>query len=86
MYGANPAMSINTIPATGSAIADMSRSIGAFTCEIATRNTSTTTNFEKIRARTKLAHFANQPRVTSQFAPANAIGPRSGAAPCGSAG
>ena len=69
-------MNISTIPATGSAMEARSRSIGALTWVMATRNTRTTTNLEKISASTKLAHLENHPLVTSQPAPARAIGPR----------
>ena len=74
MYGANAAMNINTIPAIGSAIEERSRSIGALTWLMATKNTTTITSFEKIRARTNDAHFPNHPFVASQEAPERAIG------------
>src|SRR5690625_2655590 len=74
MYGANAAMNINTMPAIGSAIDDRSRSIGALTWLIATRNTITITSFEKISASTKLAHFPNHPFVASHEDPDSAIG------------
>src|SRR5271155_3781299 len=74
MYGANAAMNMSTIPATGFAIEDRSRPIGAFIWLIATRKITTTTSLETISATTKPAHLENQPRAASHDWPDSAIG------------
>ncbi|KJL29677.1 hypothetical protein RL72_00307 [Microbacterium azadirachtae] len=74
MYGANAATSMRTTPAIGSLMEARSRSIGWETWAMATRNTTTRTSLDRIRASTKVAHLPNQPRVASHDAPARATG------------
>src|SRR5699024_1572780 len=71
-YGAKAAIAISTIPAIGSDTEDRSPSIGADTWVIATRNMTTRTSLEQIRAMTNIAHFPIHPRVASHEAPENA--------------
>jgi hypothetical protein len=73
-YGANAAIAISTIPAMGSLTEARSASIGAETWVIATRNITTRTSLEQIRATTNIAHFPIHPREASQDAPLNASG------------
>ncbi|WP_182049345.1 hypothetical protein [Changpingibacter yushuensis] len=51
-----------------------SASMGADTWVIATRNMTTRTSLEQIRATTNIAHFPIHPRLASQDAPLNASG------------
>ena len=73
-YGANAAMNISTMPEIGSLIEARSRSMGALTCPMATRNTTTMTSFEKMSATTNAAHLPNHPFAASQVNPARAMG------------
>ncbi len=69
-------MPSGTIPAMGSVTAVRPASMGVATCVIATRNTTTSTSLETIRAIRNVTHFPIHPLVTSHDAPDSASGAR----------